>query len=254
MIRGGQAMREPEPCTTPSARLPHHVAIVMDGNGRWAQRRKRPRTFGHRAGVRAVRGAIESCLRRGIATLTLFAFSSENWSRPAPEVKALFELFFKALEREIAELHQHGVRVHFIGEVSAFPEALQRRMRDAQDRTRGNHRLHLNIAINYGGHWDIVQACRQLIATGAAPESIEAQHLAAHLSLAGQSDPDLFIRTGGERRLSNFLVWQLAYAELYFTDTLWPDFDDACFAAALEDFAQRERRYGKTSAQVQAGS
>lgn len=239
-----------------SPRTPRHLAIVMDGNGRWAERRHRPRSFGHRAGQKAVRATIEFCLRQGIEALTLFAFSSENWQRPETEVSALMSLFLKALDREVDELHGHGVRIRFIGELSAFDTPLQLRMRKAMERTAGNDRLHLNIAVNYGGRWDITRAARELAQRAASgsldPERIDEATMARALCLHDQPAPDLFIRTGGEQRISNFLLWQLAYAELYFTDTLWPDVDHDCLMAALDDFARRERRFGRTGAQVAA--
>jgi undecaprenyl diphosphate synthase len=239
----------------PTSRMqPRHIAIVMDGNGRWAKQRLRPRTFGHHAGQKAVRAVIEACLRRGIEALTLFAFSSENWQRPKDEVGALMELFLKALDREVDELHGYGVRIRFIGELSAFAPALHQRMQAAMDKTAGNAKLALNIAVNYGGRWDIAQAAKQ-VAQAAARGEIDADRvdetlIAGHFALADLPPLDLFIRTGGEKRVSNFLLWQLAYAELVFSDALWPDFDAAHLDAAIADFAARERRYGKTSAQV----
>jgi undecaprenyl diphosphate synthase len=239
-------------------RLPRHVAIVMDGNGRWAKQRHRPRSFGHRAGQKAVRAAIEFCLKRGIEALTLFAFSSENWQRPPGEVSALMELFLKALDREVDELHGHGVRIRFIGELSAFAPALRERMQRATAKTRANTRLALNIAVNYGGRWDIAQAARQAaeaVARGELePAAIDERSLAALFSLADLAPVDLFIRTGGERRISNFLLWQLAYSELHFSDVLWPDYDAECLSIALDEFARRERRYGKTGDQIAAPS
>lgn len=233
---------------------PRHIAIVMDGNGRWASQRHRPRTFGHRAGQKAVRAAIEFCLRRGIEALTLFAFSSENWQRPQTEVSALMELFLKALDREVDELHGYGVRLRFIGELAAFAPALRERMQAAMAKTRANGKLALNIAVNYGGRWDMVQAARQVAQAVQRGEidaaQIDERMLSAFFSLADLPPLDLFIRTGGERRVSNFLLWQLAYSELYFSDVLWPDFDQDCLARALADFGGRERRYGKTSVQV----
>ncbi len=256
-------MAAPAPLPTPApagtaaegtARLPRHVAIVMDGNGRWAQARRRPRSFGHRAGVKAVRGVVEFCLRERIGALTLFAFSSENWQRPAAEVGALMNLFLRALDREVGQLHDSGVRVRFIGDAGAFPEELQTRMRRVEQRTAGNTALALNVAANYGGRWDVANACRSLARDVAAgrisAEAIDVAAVQSRLSLADLPEPDLFIRTGGDQRLSNFLLWQLAYAELHFSDVLWPDFDAAAMRAALDDFAGRERRFGKTSAQV----
>ena len=235
---------------------PRHIAIIMDGNGRWAQARNRPRTLGHRAGARAVNACIDACLEDGIEVLTLFAFSSENWRRPKEEVGALMQLFLRALDREVDELHRRGVQVRFIGEKSAFAAELQQRMARAEAMTVGNSRLRLCIAANYGGRWDIAQAARAVAAEVAAgrlaPEAIDETTLAPHFALHDLPAPDLFIRTGGDHRISNFLLWQLAYCELYFTDTLWPDFDAAALRAALADFARRERRFGLTSAQIAA--
>ena len=234
--------------------IPRHIAIVMDGNGRWAKARLRPRSFGHNAGRKAVREVVEGCLRQGVEALTLFAFSSENWRRPDEEVGALMELFLRALDKEVDELHEQGVRLRFIGDLSAFHAELRQRMELAMARTADNLKLALNIAVNYGGRWDIVHAARQAaiaVAQGELRvEDIDEACLGSYTSLAELPPLDLFIRTGGEVRVSNFLLWQLAYAELYFTDTLWPDFDQACLARAIEDFAHRERRYGKTGEQV----
>ncbi|MEP7044521.1 MAG: polyprenyl diphosphate synthase [Dokdonella sp.] len=239
-------------------RIPRHIAIVMDGNGRWAERRHRPRSFGHREGQKAVRAAVEFCRRRGVEALTLFAFSSENWKRPQVEVGALMQLFLKALEREVDELHVNGVRIDFVGDLSAFSPELAARMRAAMARTSNNTALRLNIAVNYGGRWDIVNAARTLAAAAARGElleqDIDEKIFARHTCLADQPPVDLFIRTGGEMRISNFLLWQVAYAELYFTDALWPDVDAGVLDGALGEFARRERRYGLTSAQVRAAS
>jgi len=239
-------------------RQPRHIAIVMDGNGRWAKQRHRPRSFGHHAGQKTVRSAIEFCLRRGIEALTLFAFSSENWARPQDEVSALMELFLKALDREVNELHGYGVRIRFIGELAAFAPALRERMQAAMAKTQGNTKLALNIAVNYGGRWDIAHAAQRAIEAVQRGELAAAQldekTLASYFALADLPPLDLFIRTGGEKRVSNFLLWQLAYAELYFSDVLWPDFDAACFDAAIADYAARERRYGKTGEQVSSRS
>ena len=241
----------------PDARVPRHLAIVMDGNGRWAKQRLRPRSFGHHAGQKAVKEAVEFCLRRGIASLTLFAFSSENWKRPATEVSALMELFLKALDKEVDELHGNGVRIRFVGDLDAFAPELRARMLGAMDRTAGNAALNMNVAVNYGGRWDIANAARlaaEAIARGEfAPADLDETRLNRYTCLADQPSLDLFIRTGGEHRVSNFLLWQLAYAELYFTDTLWPDVDQACLAEAIDDFARRERRYGRTGEQVATG-
>ena len=237
-----------------SPALPRHIAIVMDGNGRWAKARHRPRSFGHHAGRKAVREVVEGCLRQHVEALTLFAFSSENWQRPAEEVGALMELFVRALDKEVDELHEQGVRLRFIGHLEAFAEGLRERMLAAMARTAGNTKLQLSIAVNYGGRWDITQAARQAAAAVARGElrveQIDESQLGGWISLAELPPLDLFIRTGGEHRISNFLLWQVAYAELYFTDTLWPDFDQACLQRAMEDFARRERRYGRTGEQV----
>ena len=241
----------------PDDRVPRHLAIVMDGNGRWAKKRLRPRSFGHHAGQKAVREAVEFCLRRGIASLTLFAFSSENWKRPATEVSALMELFLKALDKEVDELHGNGVRIRFVGDLDAFAPELRARMLGAMDRTAGNTALNMNVAVNYGGRWDIANAARlaaEAIARGEfAAADLDEAHLNRYTCLADQPPLDLFIRTGGEHRVSNFLLWQLAYAELYFTDTLWPDVDQACLTEAIDDYARRERRYGRTGEQVATG-
>ena len=239
---------------TSTLRLPRHVAIVMDGNGRWARQRHRPRSFGHRAGQKSVRAAIEFCLRQGIEALTLFAFSSENWQRPPGEVGALMTLFLKALDREVDELHGHGVCIRFVGELAAFAPALRARMTQAMEQTAGNAKLALNIAVNYGGRWDIANAARlaaQACERGAlASDTIDEATLAPYFALADRPPVDLFIRTGGEQRISNFLLWQLAYSEFVFSNVLWPDFDPECLRQAVEEFSRRERRFGKTSAQV----
>lgn len=227
----------------------------MDGNGRWAERRHRPRALGHRAGARAVNLCIDWCLQRGVAALTLFAFSSENWGRPEDEVGALMKLFLNALEREVEELQRRGVRLRFIGERERFSPEILQRMREAEAVTARNDRLHLNIAASYGGRQDIAHAARALAKDVAAgrlrPEDIDEARVGARMALADLPPPDLFIRTGGDHRISNFLLWQLAYTELWFTETLWPDLDAATLDRALEDFAGRERRFGLTSAQIQ---
>ena len=239
-------------------RIPRHIAIVMDGNGRWAERRRRPRSFGHREGQKAVRAAVEFCLRRGVEALTLFAFSSENWNRPQSEVGALMQLFLKALDREVGELHENGVRIAFVGDLSAFQPELRARMQDAMQKTAANAKLALNVAVNYGGRWDIADAARRAALEVAAgrlrAEDITEQSLAPFFCLADLPPVDLFIRTGGEQRISNFLLWQVAYAELWFTESLWPDVDADVLADALAEFARRERRYGLTSAQIKAAS
>lgn len=236
--------------------VPRHIAIIMDGNGRWAARRKRPRMVGHRAGARAVNICIDFCLDRGIGALTLFAFSSENWGRPEDEVGALMKLFLNALEREVVELERRGVRVRFVGERGRFSAAIRQRMAEAEARTARNDRLHLNVAASYGGRQDIAAAARSLAEDVAAgrlrPEQIDEEAVAARVALADLPPPDLFIRTGGELRLSNFLLWQLAYTELWFTDTLWPEFDATTLQRALDDYAARERRFGLTTDQLAA--
>ena len=227
--------------------LPHHVAIVMDGNGRWATRRYLPRVAGHKKGMDALRACVRHCGDRGIKVLTVFAFSSENWSRPADEVSGLMELLGLALAREVPQLKTEGVRVKFVGDRSGLSEKVQAGLTKAEAMTAANTRLVFNICFNYGGRWDIAAAAARLSAAG---EPITEASLAGALSLAHVPDPDLIIRTGGEHRLSNFLLWQAAYAELYFTDKLWPDFGAEELDAALGDYAGRERRFGKTSEQV----
>jgi undecaprenyl diphosphate synthase len=236
------------------ADTPQHVAIIMDGNGRWARSRGKPRSAGHRASVKVVRRVVEACIRRNVRYLTLFAFSSENWRRPPDEVGLLMKLMLEALAREVADLHENGVRMKFLGDRGALGADIARTMAQAETLTQGNTGLVLCVAFAYGGRWDIAQACRSLAAEVAAgrlrPEEIDEAHIASRLALAGMPDPDLLIRTGGELRISNFLLWNLAYAELYFTDVLFPDFGAAELDAALEFFARRERRFGKTSAQI----
>jgi undecaprenyl diphosphate synthase len=240
-------------------RIPRHVAIIMDGNGRWANRKNLPRYMGHREGVKAVRRVVERCLDRGVETLTLFAFSSENWRRPKTEVGLLMDLFLHTLQKEINRLHRNGVRMLFIGDRSAFNDKLRSLMDAAEAQTADNRRLTLVVAVNYGGRWDLAQAAQRLalrVARGELrPEDIDSEVLGAELCLADLPEPDLFIRTGGEQRISNYLLWQLAYTELYFTDLLWPDFDGAAFDEALRSFACRQRRFGRTGDQVeQTGS
>ncbi|HWI81773.1 polyprenyl diphosphate synthase [Ramlibacter sp.] len=227
--------------------LPHHVAIVMDGNGRWATRRYLPRVAGHKKGMDALRACVRHCGDRGVKVLTVFAFSSENWNRPADEVSSLMELLAFALAREVPQLKAEGVRVHFIGDRSGLSEKVRAGLAQAEASTAANTRLVFNICFNYGGRWDIADAAARLAARG---EAITERSLAGALALAHVPDPDLIIRTGGEHRLSNFLLWQAAYAELYFSDKLWPDFGGADLDAALADYAGRERRFGKTSEQV----
>lgn len=236
--------------------VPRHLAVIMDGNGRWAQRRHRPRSIGHRAGARAVNTCIDFCLEQGIGALSLFAFSSENWKRPQDEVGALMRLFLNALEREVEELHRRGVRLRFIGAREPFAEPIRQRMATAERLSEGNTRLQLCIAAGYGGRWDIAHAARELAREVAAgrldPDAIDEARFARAVCLSDLPDPDLFIRTGGDQRVSNFLLWQLAYTELWFTETLWPDLDRNLLSAALSDFANRERRFGLTAAQLAA--
>jgi undecaprenyl diphosphate synthase len=238
-----------------SPAIPRHLAIIMDGNGRWARKRHLPRVAGHRVGLEAVRKTIKACVEQGVEVLTLFAFSSENWRRPKEEVGLLMNLFITALDSEVKKLHKNGVRLRVIGELSAFPPELQQRISDAEAMTAQNDGLQLNIAANYGGRWDITRAVRQLAARVEAGEicssDISEELLSGELSLAGVPEPDLFIRTGGEQRISNFLLWQLAYTELYFTDLLWPSFDAKVLQQALDSFAGRQRRFGRTSEQVE---
>lgn len=235
-------------------KIPRHVAVIMDGNGRWATQRHLPRVAGHSRGVDAVRAVIEAGGRRGIEFLTLFAFSSENWRRPADEVSVLMRLFLSALQKEVGRLRDNGVRLRVVGELDAFEPELRRHIAEAEAQTEGNEKLKLTICASYGGRWDIVQAVRALLAAdpsvAARPAAVDEALLARHLALAFAPDVDLLIRTGGEQRISNFLLWQSAYAELYFTDLLWPDFDANALDAALAWYATRERRFGRTSAQL----
>lgn len=239
-------------------RLPRHIAIVMDGNGRWAKARHRPRTIGHRAGARAVNRCIDWCLERGIEALTLFAFSRENWQRPADEVGALMQLFMRALDREVEEMARRGVRLRFVGDRQAFSSAIQERMTRAEQHTNSGRRLQLTIAASYGGRWDIAQACRALADQVARGElqvaQIDEARLNAAICLADLPAPDLFIRTGGEQRISNFLLWQMAYTELYFTDAFWPDMDAQELDRAVDWFTTRERRFGLISEQLEQGA
>lgn len=227
-----------------------HVAIIMDGNGRWAQARNKKRTFGHKAGVEKTREIVEACSKKGMQSLTLFAFSSENWSRPEDEVGYLMELFVLALKREIKMLNKNNAQLKFIGDISGFNKKLQKSIFEAEQQTASNNGLNLNIAANYGGRWDIVNAVNQMLPDLQSGEEITEQGLSGKLSTAGLPELDLMIRTGGEKRISNFLIWQAAYAELYFSDKLWPDFDEAELDLALLDFSNRQRRFGKTGAQV----
>jgi undecaprenyl diphosphate synthase len=236
--------------------VPKHLAVIMDGNGRWAERRRRPRIIGHRAGARAVATCIDFCLERGIGALTLFAFSSENWGRPEDEVGGLMKLFVHVLEREVGELHRRGVRIRFIGDMQRFSPSIRERTRAAEILTAGNAALSLNIAASYGGRHDIAQAARALaedVAAGRlAAADVDEAAVGARVALADLPPPDLLVRTGGDQRISNFLLWQLAYAELWFTETLWPDLDAATLQRALDEFSGRERRFGLTGSQVAA--
>lgn len=236
------------------AKCPRHVAIIMDGNGRWASRRRLPRFTGHKAGVETVKEVVRTCGEKGIEVLTLFAFSSENWRRPQEEVGLLMGLFMTALDQQVRKLHEHNIRLRIIGDRSAFSRTLQERIEAAESLTENNSGLSLVIAANYGGRWDVIQATRtiasRVLAGELTPDEISPELLQSLLSLSDLPEPDLFIRTGGEKRVSNFLLWHLAYTELYFTDTLWPDFDRQAFEGALASFATRQRRFGRTGDQV----
>jgi len=230
--------------------VPNHVAIIMDGNGRWATQRFMPRVAGHSKGVEAVRTIVEACIEQGVSYLTLFAFSSENWRRPEDEVSILMRLFMIALEREVNRMHANNIRLKVVGDLTRFSQELQEKILKAEALTNDNTRLTVTICANYGGRWDVIQAMNKLLVSEPGITQIEEHHLTPHLSMAYAPEPDLFIRTGGEQRISNFLLWQLAYTELYFTDTYWPDFGRAELASAIQSYQQRERRFGRTSAQV----
>nr|WP_281375189.1 polyprenyl diphosphate synthase [Aquabacterium terrae] len=224
--------------------IPQHVAIVMDGNGRWAKKRFLPRFFGHKAGVDALIRIIDACADRGIRYLTVFAFSSENWKRPADEVSGLMGLVLVAQAKYMQKMVGNGVRVVIAGDREAVSDRLRKAWNDVEEATKSNHRLTLTVAFNYGGRWDMVQACRRAVADGLKPEQIDEEALSRYMAMGHAPDPDLFIRTGGEVRISNFLLWQAAYSELLFTDCLWPDFGEAELDAALAAYAGRERRFG----------
>jgi undecaprenyl diphosphate synthase len=234
--------------------VPGHIAIVMDGNGRWAKAKNRPRSMGHQAGLKALRVVIERCATLDVDILTIFAFSSENWNRPAGEISRLMEIFLKALDKEVAELHANGICIRFVGDETALSPAIQTKMSRAETLTAANKQMLLNVAINYGGRWDIAQAARQLVESAVKGQlsatDVDEDRFAQFLALAGSPDPDLFIRTGGEMRISNFLLWQSAYTEFYFTPVLWPDFDGQVLDQAIADFQSRERRFGQTGKQV----
>ena len=234
-------------------RVPRHIAIIMDGNGRWAKQRFLPRVAGHKRGLEAVRATVKACVKHGVEYLTLFAFSSENWRRPVDEVKFLMQLFVAALEQEVEKLHENGVRFRVIGELDRFESRVVRLIKEAEARTAGNQRLLLTVAANYGGRWDIMQAMNRMLRE--RPElaaGFSEADVAPYFSMSYAPEPDLFVRTGGEQRISNFLLWQLAYTELYFTDTLWPDFDAAELERAILSYQARERRFGRTSEQLES--
>lgn len=235
--------------------IPRHVAVIMDGNGRWARKRFLPRVAGHKKGVETVRDMVKYCANMGVEYLTLFAFSSENWRRPADEVSFLMTLFMEALKREVNKLHQNNIRLILIGDRSRFDAGLQAQIEASEEMTKNNTGLTLSIAANYGGRWDVLQAANRATAAMQLnnPQKVgdlSEEDLSAYLSMAYAPEPDLFIRTGGEKRISNFLLWQLAYSELYFTDTLWPDFDEQAFMLAIQSYQKRERRFGRTSEQL----
>jgi len=228
----------------PVPAVPRHVAIVMDGNGRWAKKRFMPRFFGHKQGVDALVRTVLSCADRGIEYLTVFAFSSENWKRPTEEVSGLMGLVLVAVAKYLGKLSSHGVRIRIVGDRSQVSDKLRQAWEDAESSTQDNTRITLSVAFNYGGRWDIVQACREAIRAGIAPEALDEAALNNYMALSYAPDPDLFIRTGGEVRISNFLLWQVAYSELVFSECLWPEFGDAELDAALADYARRDRRFG----------
>jgi undecaprenyl diphosphate synthase len=232
--------------------VPRHIAIIMDGNGRWAKQRKLPRAAGHKRGVEIVREVVKACVARGVEYLTLFAFSSENWRRPEEEVSMLKQLFIMALEREAQKLHRNGIRLRVVGDLAPFGKKITELVARAEQLTQDNKSMTLTIAANYGGRWDLMQAMQRLIES--MPEQrggFTEEQFASHLAMAYAPEPDLFIRTGGEQRISNFLLWQLAYSEFYFTDTLWPDFNAAALDQAIESYQRRERRFGRTSEQLE---
>ncbi len=236
--------------------IPYHVAIVMDGNGRWANKRFLPRTAGHREGVKAVRHTIEACANAGVKVLTLFTFSSENWKRPKIEVKSLMDLFVSSLEKDVNKLHENGVRLKFIGDRTQFSQKLQDKIEESEQFTANNQNFSLNIAANYGGRWDVVQACKNICQKVQDQQlkisDITEKEFSNYLSTSALPDPDLFIRTAGEQRVSNFLIWQMAYTEFYYTDVFWPEFDEQQLHLAIEEFSQRKRKFGLTQEQIEA--
>ena len=235
--------------------IPRHVAIIMDGNGRWAKQRMLPRAAGHQRGVEALRKIVKACVTLGIEYLTMFAFSSENWRRPAAEVSLLKQLFMRALDQEVAKLHRNGIRLRVVGDIAPFGSQIVERVARAQELTAANPSLTLTIAANYGGRWDLLQAMQRMLdAYPQQRDGFTEEQFAQFLSMDYAPEPDLFIRTGGEQRVSNFLLWQLAYTEMYFTDALWPDFDAAALARAIDSYQQRERRFGRTSEQVRGSA
>ena len=232
--------------------VPRHIAIIMDGNGRWAKQRFMPRVAGHQRGVEALREVVKACRELGVGYLTVFAFSSENWRRPAEEVSFLMSLFLKMLEREAAKLHENNIRLKIIGDRSRFDDKLKQTMREAEQLTANNSALTLTVAANYGGRWDVMQALKAMLKDHPQlAQTFSEEDLQPYLSMSDAPEPDLFIRTGGEQRISNFMLWQLDYTELYFTDTLWPAFDRSELDKAIASYQKRERRFGRTSEQVQ---
>ena len=244
--------------TEDSQQVPKHIAIIMDGNGRWAKNRHQPRFMGHRAGVKSVEKIVKHCVKCEVEVLSLFAFSSENWRRPSKEVSLLMELFAVALKQQTKRIHKNNAHLRIIGDISKFSISLQKQIEEAQTITQNNTGLTINIAANYGGRWDVTQSVKQLaerVKQGSLDiEDITEQHITQGLMTADLPEPDLFIRTGGEQRVSNFMLWQMAYTEFYFTDTLWPDFDEQVLDTAIASFNQRERRFGKTSEQLKDNS
>ena len=242
------------PSNPAESRIPAHIAIIMDGNGRWAKARNLPRLAGHRAGTENLRHILNACVEFGIQTLTIWAFSTENWRRPQEEVHGLMDILEQVIDRELAEMHKNGVRLRHLGRLEGIADHLQTKVRHAVELTRNNERITLNVAFNYGGKAEILDAVKRIIADGVRPEDVDENLFAGYLSTAGQPDPDMIIRTGNESRISNFMLWQGAYAEWYFTPILWPDFDKEELRKALDEYARRERRFGMTTEQVSTTS